>query len=259
MTLRWAIAPINRGLEPLDIARDRQVDLNTFTTIQGETAAYFATHTDPRGISLSLEPGDYWLKIVIYGENFKPVERGYAVHWDGKNYAELGMREMNIGPSNKTTWPYKLLRENSGSKAETNETEKRVARESKSLANGAPLEQKQELCSTILQRLKNIEDKIDTGSNARRFWGLYALGAAFIILSITLWPGFMETIKVNPKGFYIGAPVYTALGFLYLLVAVLKARPDKKQQRNMIISFVFGFIVVLISLLIVWRLGWVVL
>jgi len=111
LTLRWAIAPIERGLQPLDIARDRIVDLNTFTTIEGEQNAPFATYSDPRGVPLHLEPGDYWLRIVIYGDNFKPVERGYAVHWDGKNYKEVDIRLMNERPSKTTHWPWPLLEE----------------------------------------------------------------------------------------------------------------------------------------------------
>jgi hypothetical protein len=107
LILRWAIAPINRGLEPLDIAQGRQVDLNTFTTIDGETNAPFATFPDPRGIPLHLDPGDHWLRIVIYGDNFPPVEIGYAVHWDGKDYKNIAMKEMKQEPTDADTWPFK--------------------------------------------------------------------------------------------------------------------------------------------------------
>jgi len=107
LTLRWAIAPISRGLEPLDIARNRPIDLNTFFTIEGDPKAQFATHPDPRGMPLYLEAGDYWLRIVIYGDNFKPVERGYAVHWDGNDYKGVDMREMNEKPSGTTHWPWR--------------------------------------------------------------------------------------------------------------------------------------------------------
>jgi hypothetical protein len=108
LTLRWAIAPINRGLEPLDIARNRVIDLNTFFTIEGESKAHFATHSDPRGVLLYLEPGDYWLRIAIYGDNFKPVERGYAVHWDGKDYKAVDMQGMNERPSSTSHWPWPI-------------------------------------------------------------------------------------------------------------------------------------------------------
>jgi len=104
LKLRWAIAPINKGLEPLDIARNRQVDLNLFTTIDGERNAPIATYPDSVGVPLFFEPGDYWLKIVIYGSNFPPVERGYAVHWTGKNYKKVEMRGMNQPPSNTSEW-----------------------------------------------------------------------------------------------------------------------------------------------------------
>ena len=109
LSLSWGIAPTGRGLEPLDIARDRVVDLNTFYTIEGEPKAPFATYPDPRGMPLHLEPGDYWLRIVIYGDNFKPVERGYAVHWDGKNYKGIDMQEMNEKPSATSPWPWPIL------------------------------------------------------------------------------------------------------------------------------------------------------
>jgi hypothetical protein len=107
LTLRWAIAPIDKGLQPLDIARGRQVDLNIFTTIESASAAQFATYADPRGIPLFLEPGEYWLRIIIYGDNFKPVERGYAVHWDGKDYRKgIHIQEMNDKPTSTTVWPW---------------------------------------------------------------------------------------------------------------------------------------------------------
>jgi len=108
LTLRWAIAPIKIGLEPIDIARDRQVHLNIFTTFENERFAAFATHPDPRGVPLSLGPGDYWIRIVIYGDNFNPVERGYAVHWDGKNYREVDMKPMNDKPTSTTAWPWQI-------------------------------------------------------------------------------------------------------------------------------------------------------
>lgn len=108
LTLRWAIAPINGGLEPLDIARNRVIDLNTFFTIEGASKAQFETHADPRGVPLYLEPGNYWLRIVIYGDNFKPVEKGYAVHWDGKDYKGVDMQGMNEKPSSTSHWPWPI-------------------------------------------------------------------------------------------------------------------------------------------------------
>lgn len=103
LTLRWAIAPLGKGLEPIDIAPGRSVDLNTITTIEGETHARFATHNDPRGVPLSLEPDKYWLRITIFGDNFKPVHRWYAVNWDGKNFKEIQMKEVQ---DYKSGWPW---------------------------------------------------------------------------------------------------------------------------------------------------------
>lgn len=109
VTLRWAIAPKSKGLEPLDIACDRQVDLNTFTTIEGQGFAHFATHQDPRGIPLGIEPGDYWFCIKIYGENIKTVSQGYAVHWDGEDYRRVDMIEMNNPPASLSEWPWEII------------------------------------------------------------------------------------------------------------------------------------------------------
>jgi hypothetical protein len=106
ITLRWAITPIGIGLEPLDIARGRQVDLNTIITIEGDRFAYFATHPDPRGIPLYFEPGDYWIRVTIYGDNFEPVNRGYAIHWDGKDYRKVCMQEMHNPPRSTADWPW---------------------------------------------------------------------------------------------------------------------------------------------------------
>ena len=88
---------------------DRQVELNVFTTIENESLAPSATYPDPRGVPLSLVPGDYWLRIIIYGDNFKPIERGYAVHWDGKDYGKIAMQEMSEPPNDAGAWPYQLL------------------------------------------------------------------------------------------------------------------------------------------------------
>ena len=104
LTLRWAIAPLVKGLEPIDIAPSRSVDLNTIVTIEGETHASFATHDDlTRGIPLGLEPGKYWLRITIFGDNFDPVHRWYAVNWDGKNFKEIQMKEVQ---DYKSGWPW---------------------------------------------------------------------------------------------------------------------------------------------------------
>lgn len=106
LTLGWAIAPAERRFEPIDIAQGRVVDLNTFTTIDGERNARFDTHQDARGVPLYLEPGDYWLRIAVYGDNFKPVQRGYAVHWDGNDYRRVNMQEMNQRPRRGAHWPW---------------------------------------------------------------------------------------------------------------------------------------------------------
>jgi hypothetical protein len=108
LTLGWAIAPIERRLQPIDIAQGRVINLNIFTTIEGEQNASFHTYQDPRGVPLYLEPGDYWLGIVIYGDNFKPVQRGYAVHWDGEGYKRVDMREMNQRPHSGSHWPWPI-------------------------------------------------------------------------------------------------------------------------------------------------------
>jgi len=120
LPLRWAISPYARGCEPLDIASKRVVHLNTFFTIQDWQDAFLVTtmiggphevigsRVDPNEY---FEPGDYWLRIVIYGDNFHPVERGYAVHWDGKDYKKVGIKEMNEKPSGTTHWPWQILKE----------------------------------------------------------------------------------------------------------------------------------------------------
>lgn len=121
LPLRWAILPYARGSELLDIASKRVVHLNTLFIIQGWQEAYLVTTTWMGGLSEVIdssiypkeyfEPGDYWLRIVIYGDNFHPVERGYAVHWDGMNYKEVGIKEMNEKPSATSYWPWRIDKE----------------------------------------------------------------------------------------------------------------------------------------------------
>lgn len=108
LTLRWDVVPIDRGFEPLDIARNRVVNLTTFFTTENDSKAHFETHPDATGALLDLEPGHHWLRIVIYGDNFKPVERGYAVHWDGNDYKGVDMQEMNEKPSSTSHWPWPM-------------------------------------------------------------------------------------------------------------------------------------------------------
>ena len=84
------------------------VQMNPIAIASNESFAVFATHPAPRGIPLRLEPGHYWLSIVIYGDNFKPVKRGYAVHWDGKDYKKIDMQEMNDPPKSSTDWPWQI-------------------------------------------------------------------------------------------------------------------------------------------------------
>ena len=120
LSLTWAFFSFERGFRPTDIAPGQVVDLNTLTTVEGDRRALFPTEIrgDPYYHRLNdavvtpaeyLEPGDYWLCIVIYGKNFKPIERGYAVHWDGSNYKGLDMQEMNETPADTTQWPWPIL------------------------------------------------------------------------------------------------------------------------------------------------------
>lgn len=120
LSLTWAFFSFERGFKPTDIAPGRVIDLNTLVTMEGIQNALFPTEIrgDPYYHLLMdatltpaeyLEPGDYWLRIMIYGKNFKPIERGYAVHWDGVNYKGLDMQEMNEPPTDTTEWPWPIL------------------------------------------------------------------------------------------------------------------------------------------------------
>ena len=106
LVLRWATAPIAKGLLPLDIAQKRQVFLNIFTTIEGEENAPFATYVDAVGVPLYLEPRQCWFRIVIYGDNFTPVSKGYAIQWDGKEFEEVNVCEMDEPPKSIKEWPW---------------------------------------------------------------------------------------------------------------------------------------------------------
>lgn len=120
LSLEWAIFKYEGGIEPMDITPGKFVDLNILITIENTPHAIFPTGVrgDPYYHDLSkapfsageyLEPGDYWLRIVIYGKNFKPIERGYAVHWDGKNYKGIDTQEMNEMPKVANKWPWPIL------------------------------------------------------------------------------------------------------------------------------------------------------
>lgn len=124
LPLRWAISPHDRGLQPLDIASKRVVYLDLLFTLKDSRWAFLPT-TIKKGYhsedfpfekmvstikgEACFEPGDYWLSIAIYGDNFGPVEKGYAVHWDGKNYKGIDMQEMNEKPSAISPWPWSIL------------------------------------------------------------------------------------------------------------------------------------------------------
>ncbi|MFC2009079.1 hypothetical protein ACFLUT_03395 [Chloroflexota bacterium] len=102
LVLRWAISPEPEGLRPLDLAPGRQVDLNLLMTEQDGRTVSIVTHTDPIGAAVTFQPGEYWFKVSIYGDNFAPVEHGYALRWDGSHYKRgIDIRTANTPPSSK--------------------------------------------------------------------------------------------------------------------------------------------------------------
>jgi len=111
LRLIWAISRYHREAQLLDIAPKRVVDLYIFSITEGAPQAFLVPRDPGEAVSPEdyFEPGDYWLKIVIYGDNFRPVEKGYAVHWDGKGYKGIGMQEMNKMPSSTSHWPWPIL------------------------------------------------------------------------------------------------------------------------------------------------------
>lgn len=142
--------------------------------------AQFATYADPRGIPLFLEPGDYWLHIIICGDNFEPVERGYAVHWDGKDYRKVAMQEMNENPRDASDWPYQLL-SNSEEPSSTVNSLKGVT-------------ERQDTRSVIgpEERFKKVERKIEYHS--------YLTGAiAFLALGVTLMVTAGAIVGLNAR------------------------------------------------------------
>ena len=82
----------------------------------------------------------------------------------------------------------------------------------------------------IFQKMESIENKIDSSSQTQILSIFYALGAAFMILGLSYWPGLLEQIGMDTARFYLINPVaLLVLGFITMLLA---APISKAVQRR---------------------------
>jgi len=81
----------------------------------------------------------------------------------------------------------------------------------------------------IYSKLESIEKMVDSSSRTQKFVFLYALGAAFVILGLSHWPGFLEYIGMDTARFYLINPVaFIVLGFIAIICARMFQRAKKK-------------------------------
>jgi len=94
--------------------------------------------------------------------------------------------------------------------------------------------QQQEGCSNedIYSKLARIERKIDFSSLTQRNIAFYALGTAFVILGVSLWPGFLEWIGIGKGSFYINSIAFWVLGVIPIIYAAVSQRAGKKKLEE---------------------------
>ena len=83
----------------------------------------------------------------------------------------------------------------------------------------------------IYQKLEGVEKKIDSSSQTQKSGIIYALGAAFVILGLSLWPGFLELIGIGTGGFYVNSVLFIILGFITMFFAYITTRQRKKRRK----------------------------
>lgn len=77
----------------------------------------------------------------------------------------------------------------------------------------------------IYKKLRCIERKIESSSRTQKSGIIYALGAAFVILGLSYWPGLMEHLGMDTARFYFINPVaLIVLGFIAMILAYVVGR-----------------------------------
>lgn len=77
----------------------------------------------------------------------------------------------------------------------------------------------------IYRKLESIEKKVDSSNRTQKRIALYALGAAFVILGFSYWPGLLEHIGMDTARFYFINPVaLIVLGFITMILAYVIGR-----------------------------------
>lgn len=81
----------------------------------------------------------------------------------------------------------------------------------------------------IYSKLEDIEKKVDSSSRTQKSVFLYAIGAAFVILGLSYWPGLLERIGMDTATFYLTNSLgLIVLGFIAIISAIVFQRAQKK-------------------------------
>jgi len=75
--------------ESIDLNYGEEEYLNVFHTEEARLVAFIDTDPELRGTPSVLPPGEHYLDITIYGENFGPVQTRLHVQWDGERYDRI--------------------------------------------------------------------------------------------------------------------------------------------------------------------------
>ena len=103
-----------------------------------------------------------------------------------------------------------------------NETQKRRAKGIRETHSG------EDFHRNLETKLETIEEKIDSSNRIQKFGILYPMGAAFVILGLTYWPGLMDALGLNTADFYVRTPIaLIALGSATMIFAFLMQRNKK--------------------------------
>jgi hypothetical protein len=85
---------------------------------------------------------------------------------------------------------------------------------------------------SIEKKLKSVENNIDSSKRTQIRIGLYALGAAFVILGLSLWSDFLQLIGIDTARGSINPIGYIILGSITIISAHIVSRPRRKAKKK---------------------------
>lgn len=82
----------------------------------------------------------------------------------------------------------------------------------------------------IYEKLEDLENKIESSTQLQKFGIIYALGAAFVILGLSQWPGLLERLGIDTTRYYANSIAFIILGTATMILAFSISRRRKNER-----------------------------